>query len=65
MLLILMMQITLLQRHVYNRTQLRDLVNRPFFRKESAIKECLNTGPNYETRSYETALYDRENPRRV
>jgi hypothetical protein len=49
-----------IQRHVYNRTQLRDLSNRPFFRK-SAIEECLSVGPNYETRSYETALYDREN----
>ena len=35
-------------------------MNRPFFRK-SAIKELLSSGPNYETRSYETALYDREN----
>ena len=49
-----------IQRHVYNRTQLRDLANRPFFR-ESAIKDCLAVGSNYETRSYETALYDREN----
>ena len=49
-----------IQRHVYNRSQLRDLMNRPFFRK-SAIKEVLAGGPNYETRSYETALYDREN----
>ena len=50
----------IIQRHVYNRSQLRDLMNRPFFRK-SAIKEVLAGGPNYETRSYETALYDREN----
>jgi hypothetical protein len=49
-----------IQRHVYTRSQLRDLINRPFFRK-SAIKEILAGGPNYETRSYETALYDREN----
>ena len=49
-----------IQRHVYNRTQLRDLANRPFFRK-SAIKDCLAVGSNYETRSYETALFDREN----
>tara|TARA_R100001369_G_scaffold91699_1_gene133743 strand:+ start:157 stop:2277 length:2121 start_codon:yes stop_codon:yes gene_type:complete len=49
-----------IQRHIYNRTQLRDLANRPFFRK-SAIKDCLAMGSNYETRSYETALYDREN----
>ena len=49
-----------IQRHVYTRSQVRDLMNRPFFRK-SAIKELLSGGPNYETRSYETALYDREN----
>jgi hypothetical protein len=49
-----------IQRHVMNRSQVRDLTNRPFFRK-SAIKELLSSGPNYETRSYETALYDREN----
>ena len=30
----------IIQRHVYNRSQLRDLINRPFFRK-SAIKEVL------------------------
>ena len=49
-----------IQRHVYNRGQVRDLANRPFFRK-SAIEELLAGGPNYETRSYETALFDREN----
>ena len=49
-----------IQRHVYTRSQVRDLMNRPFFRK-SAIKDLLAGGPNYETRSYETALYDREN----
>ncbi len=49
-----------IQRHVYTRSQLRDLVNRPFFRK-TAIKDCLSMGSNYETRSYETSLYDREN----
>ena len=49
-----------IQRHIYNRGQLRDLMNRPFFRK-SAIQDVLAGGPNYETRSYETALFDREN----
>jgi hypothetical protein len=48
-----------IQRHIYNRGQLRDLMNRPFFRK-SAIQDVLAGGPNYETRSYETALFDRE-----
>ena len=50
----------IIQRHVFTRTQIRDLVNRPFFRK-SAINDLLEGGPNYETRSYETALFDREN----
>ncbi len=49
-----------IQRHVYTRSQVRDLMNRPFFRK-SAIEDLLSYGSNYETRSYETALYDREN----
>ena len=49
-----------IQRHIFTRTQIRDLVNRPFFRK-SAINDLLEGGPNYETRSYETALFDREN----
>ena len=49
-----------IQRHIFTRTQIRDLVNRPFFRK-SAINDLLAGGPNYETRSYETALFDREN----
>ena len=49
-----------IQRHVMNRSQVRDLVNRPFFR-EDAIADLLAGGPNYETRSYETSLYDREN----
>ena len=49
-----------IQRHVYTRSQVRDLMNRPFFRK-SAIEDLLAYGSNYETRSYETALYDREN----
>ena len=50
----------IIQRHVFNRTQVRDLINRPFFRK-SAIEDLLSGGPNYENRSYETALFDREN----
>ena len=49
-----------IQRHSLNRTQLRDLVNRPFFR-EGAISECLKMGANYEVRGFETALLDREN----
>ena len=49
-----------IQRHSLNRSQLRDLKNRPYFRKQS-IAECLKMGANYEVRGFETALLDREN----
>jgi len=49
-----------IQRHSLNRTQLRGLTKRPFFRAE-AISECLKMGSNYEVRGFETALLDREN----
>jgi len=49
-----------IQRHSFNRSQLRDLRNRPFFR-EQAILKCLSMGENYEVRGFETALLDREN----
>ena len=49
-----------IQRHTLSRTQLRDLKNRPFFRKK-AIAECLSMGTNYQARGFETALLDREN----
>jgi len=48
-----------IQRHVYTKAQVRDLINRPFFRKE-AIKESLMMGPSYEARGYEASLQDRE-----
>jgi hypothetical protein len=48
-----------IQRHVYTRSQIRDLMNRPYFRKE-AIRNALNMGPNYEARGYESSLKDRE-----
>ena len=48
-----------IQRHVYTRSQIRDLINRPFFRKE-AIRSALDMGPNYEARGYESSLKDRE-----
>ena len=48
-----------IQRHVYNRSQIRDLINRPFFREE-AIKESLNMGSSYQARGYESSLQDRE-----
>ena len=49
-----------IQRHIYTRSQLRDLINRPFFRGD-AIRECLKSGYNYEPRGYESSLIDREN----
>jgi len=49
-----------IQRHSYNRSQLRNLKNRPYFRKQ-AIAACLQMGENYEVRGFETALLDREN----
>ena len=49
-----------IQRHSYNKQQLEDLIGKPMFR-EDAIKSCLDMGPNYQTRGYESSLYDREN----
>jgi len=49
-----------IQRHSYNKQQLEDLISKPMFR-EGAIRACLETGPNYQTRGYESSLYDREN----
>ena len=48
-----------IQRHIYTRSQVRDLINRPYFRKE-AIKNSLSMGPSYEPRGYESSLQDRE-----
>ena len=48
-----------IQRHVYTRSQIRDLINRPYFRSE-AIKDALNMGASYEARGYEASLQDRE-----
>ena len=44
-----------IQRHKFNRNQLRNLLNRPFFNKK-AILETLQDGPNYQERSYESSL---------
>ena len=49
-----------IQRHSFNRQQFADLIKRPFFDVD-AIRECLKMGANYQTRSYESSLYDREN----
>ena len=48
-----------IQRHGYNRSQLRDLINRPYFRP-TAIEECLVDGPNYEKKGYEDQLKNNE-----
>ena len=49
-----------IQRHSFNRQQFADLIKRPLFNEE-AIKSCLEMGANYQTRGYESGLYDREN----
>jgi len=49
-----------IQRHSFNREQFAELIKKPLF-KEDAILECLEMGPNYQTRGYESSLYDREN----
>ena len=49
-----------IQRHSYNKQQFEDLAEKPMFNAE-AVKECLDMGPNYQTRGFESSLYDREN----
>jgi len=49
-----------IQRHSYNKQQLEDLGDKPMFDRE-AVQECLKMGPNYQTRGFESSLYDREN----
>ena len=49
-----------IQRHSYNKQQFQDLIDKPMFNAE-AVQECLEMGPNYQTRGYESSLYDREN----
>ena len=49
-----------IQRHSFNRQQFADLIKRPLFDAD-AIRACLEMGPNYQTRGYESSLYDREN----
>tara|TARA_A100001015_G_scaffold265738_1_gene314371 strand:- start:868 stop:2952 length:2085 start_codon:yes stop_codon:yes gene_type:complete len=48
-----------IQRHSYNKQQLVDLKKKPMFDSE-AIEACLQEGPNYQVRGYESSLYDRE-----
>lgn len=42
-------------RHKYNKSQLRALMNRPFFNKEK-ILECIRQGFNYNKRSFESEI---------
>jgi len=49
-----------IQRHSFNKQQLEDLAEKPMFNAD-AVKECLEMGPNYQTRGFESSLYDREN----
>ena len=49
-----------IQRHSLNKEQFAALAKKPLF-KPNAIRECLEMGPNYQTRGYESSLYDREN----
>lgn len=44
-----------IQRHKFNKSQLRALMNRPYFNKEN-IAHCLRGGYNYEEKAYESSL---------
>ena len=48
-----------IQRHRYNREQLRNLINRPHFDKES-IEEVLSETPNYEVKSFESEIHSKD-----
>ena len=50
----------IIQRHSFNKQQLADLKKKPMF-DEEAVETCLQEGPNYQVRGYESSLYDREN----
>ena len=49
-----------IQRHSYNKAQFENLGKKPMFNSD-AIQECLEMGPNYQTKGFESSLYDREN----
>ena len=51
----------IIERHRMNRSQLRQLINRPFFDKD-AIEECLTMSPSYEERHFEHTLYADNDP---
>ena len=46
-----------IHRHKMNRSQLRQLRNMPYF-NEDAIRECIQDGPNYEDKDFESQLKD-------
>ena len=48
-----------IERHRFNRQQLRSLIKRPHFIAE-AIEECLAKGPNYEDKYYEDTIREDE-----
>ena len=50
-----------IERHRMNRSQLRSLIQRPFF-DEKAIEECLFMGTSYEERHFEHALFADNDP---
>ena len=50
----------IIQRHSYNKAQFEDLADKPMFDRE-AVMACLAEGPNYQTRGFESSLYDKEN----
>tara|TARA_R110000823_G_scaffold271456_1_gene390884 strand:- start:69 stop:2162 length:2094 start_codon:yes stop_codon:yes gene_type:complete len=53
----------IIERHRFNRQQLRNLINRPFFDEES-INACLGDGANYEEKYFESVIRteDSESP---
>ena len=48
-----------IQRHIMNKSQIRALMSRPYFRAD-AIIDCLKMGANYEPKSFESSLNERE-----
>ena len=47
----------IIHRHKMNRSQLRQLRHMPYFNTE-AIRECIQMGPNYEEKDFESQLKD-------
>ena len=47
----------IIHRHKMNRSQLRQLRNMPYF-NEDAIRECIQMGPNYIEKDYESQIKD-------